>query len=41
MWHVIERLEMHKRIWCGNLKEGDCLEDLDIEGRIKLKWFLK
>jgi hypothetical protein len=27
-------------LW-GNLKESDCLEDLDIGGRIILKWVVK
>jgi hypothetical protein len=26
---------------CGNLKEGDHLEGLDIDGRVLLKWILK
>jgi hypothetical protein len=24
--------------WCGNLREGDLLEDPDVDGRIILKW---
>jgi hypothetical protein len=28
-------------IWCGGLRERDHLEDLDIKGRILLKWNFK
>jgi hypothetical protein len=27
--------------WCGNPKEENLLEDLDIDGRTQLKWILK
>jgi len=33
--------ENHVEFWYRNLKEGDNLEDLDLEGRILLKWLLK
>ena len=29
---------MHKELWCGDLMEGGHLEDLDIDGRVILKW---
>jgi hypothetical protein len=28
-------------LWWGNLRERDHLEDLDVEGRIILKWIFK
>jgi hypothetical protein len=28
------RGEVHARSWCGNLKKGDHLEDLGVDGRI-------
>jgi hypothetical protein len=38
MWHVWEREEMHAWIWWGNLKEREHLKDLDVDGRIVLKY---
>jgi hypothetical protein len=32
---------MHTKFWSENLKEIDQWEDLDIEGRITVKWILK
>jgi hypothetical protein len=32
---------MHTRFWYVDLKEGENLEDLVIDGRIILKWVLK
>ena len=29
---------MHTGFWWGNLREGDYLEDLDLNGRMILKW---
>jgi hypothetical protein len=31
---------MHKGLWPGTLKEGHHKEDVDIEGRVILKWIL-
>ena len=32
---------MHARFWWGDLRERKHLEDLDIDGRIILKWTLR
>jgi hypothetical protein len=32
---------MHTGFWWGDLREGDHLEDLDVDGRIILKWILQ
>ena len=32
---------MHKRFWWGDLRNKDQLEDLNVDGRIKLKWLFK
>jgi hypothetical protein len=37
MWLVCERGEMHREFWWGNLKPRDYLEDLGVDGRMKLK----
>ena len=37
MWHVWRRGEFHSGLWCGDLMEGDHLEDLGVDGRITLK----
>ena len=37
----MERGEVHKGFWSGNLGEGDHLEDLDLDGRIILTWIFK
>jgi hypothetical protein len=31
---------MHTTFWSGNLKGGDHMEDLGIDGRIILEWIL-
>jgi hypothetical protein len=36
-----EREDMHTGFWWGNVREGDHLEDPDIDGRIILKWTFK
>ena len=33
--------DVHAGFWWGNLKEGDHIEDLGIDGRMMLKWILK
>ena len=32
---------MHARFYWGNLREGDDLEDPNVDGRIILKWILE
>ena len=32
---------MHTGFWWGNLKEGDRLEDSNVDGRILVKWNFK
>jgi hypothetical protein len=32
---------MHRGFWWGNLRESDRLEDIDMDGRIILKWIVK
>jgi hypothetical protein len=34
-------MEVHTRLWWGDLKETYHLEDLGVDGRIKLKWIFK
>jgi hypothetical protein len=38
-WHG--RIEMHVVSWSGSVKKRYHLEDLDVDGRIILKWILK
>jgi hypothetical protein len=35
------RGEVRTGFWWGNLREGDHLEDPDVDGRIILKWIFK
>jgi hypothetical protein len=32
---------VHAGFWWGNVREGDHLEDLGVDGRLILKWILK
>ena len=41
MWRVLFRGEVCTRFWLGNLKESNDFEDLDVGGRMILKWILK
>jgi hypothetical protein len=38
---LFEEKEIRTGFWWGNLKEGLDFEDLDIHGRVILKWILK
>ena len=31
------REELNAGFWCGNLREGDHFEDLDLDGKINIK----
>jgi hypothetical protein len=35
------RGEVHRGFWWGNLREGDHLEDLGVDGSIVLKWIFE
>jgi hypothetical protein len=41
MWHYGGTGEVHTGFWWGDLREGDLLEDLGVDGRIILKWIFK
>ena len=32
---------MHTRFWQGDLREGNCLEDPGVDGRMILQWIFK
>jgi len=33
--------KVYTRFWWGNLREGDHLEDLGVDGRIILRWIFR
>jgi len=41
LWHVWRTGEVHAGFWWGGLMEREHLEDLDVEGRIILRWIFK
>jgi hypothetical protein len=41
MWHVWETDEVYTELWWGDLRERGHFEDLDMDGRIILKWISK
>jgi hypothetical protein len=38
---MLKTVEVHTGFWWGNQRERDRLEELDLDGRIILKWILK
>jgi hypothetical protein len=38
MWHVGRTAEVHIGFWSEDMMERDILEDLDVDGRMILKW---
>jgi hypothetical protein len=41
MQHVWGREELHIGFWWENLRERDNLEDIDVDGRIILRWIFR
>jgi hypothetical protein len=41
MWRVWEKREVCTGCWWGNLREGGYWRDLDVDGRIILRWIFK
>ena len=41
MYYVEGTGEVHKRFWLGNLRERSHLEDVGVDGRIKLIWIIR
>jgi len=37
----MRRGDVYTRVWCGNLRERDHLEDASLDGRIILKWIFR
>jgi hypothetical protein len=41
MWNVWRRGEVYTGFWWGNLREGDYLEDPDVDARTILRWMFR
>jgi hypothetical protein len=42
IWLVrVEREEVHTGLWLGKLRGRDHLEDIDLDGRIILRWIFR
>jgi hypothetical protein len=41
MWHLWETGEVCRQFWWGELREGEYLEHLGIDGRTIIKWSFK
>ena len=41
VWHVWAMREVHTEFLWENLRERDHFEDLDVDGKIILKWIFK
>jgi hypothetical protein len=41
MGHVWGRGDVPTRFWLGNLREGDQLEDVGVDGRVLFSWSLQ
>jgi hypothetical protein len=41
MWRVSTTVEVHTGFWWGDLMERDHMEDLGVDGRIRLKWIFR
>jgi hypothetical protein len=39
MWHLWR--QVHRAFWWRNLREGIHLENLDVDGRVLIKWIFK
>jgi hypothetical protein len=37
----MEKKEVHKEFWCGDLREGDHLGDPGVDGKTTFKWIFK
>jgi hypothetical protein len=38
MWYVWETAEVRTQFWWGGMRKEDRLEDLEVNGKIALKW---
>jgi hypothetical protein len=41
MWHIWDTEQVYTGFWSIDLRKGDDLEDLGIDGSIMLKWIFK